>query len=158
MNSQLYEALLTSPFRVELEAELGAQFFKLIECEKRAFSPEIITDMQEENRLSSEYSKLIASAKIPFQGEEYTLPGLAKFAQDKNRGIREAASQARYDFFTENEATIDEIYDQLVHVRVSIAKKLGFNNFTELGYVRIIIRTFHAHISQLSEVVKSKLH
>jgi len=137
LNSLLYEALLTSPFRVELEADLGTQFFKLIECEKRAFSPEIIADLQEENRLSSEYSKLLASAKIPFQGEVYTLPGLAKFSQDKDRSVREAALTARYEFFTEHEATIDDIYDQLVKVRSEIAKKLGFNNFTELGYVRM---------------------
>jgi len=137
LNSLLYDAILTSPFRAELEADLGTQFFKLIECEKRAFSPEIIADLQEENRLSSEYSKLLASAKIPFQGEEYTLPGLAKFSVDKDRSVREAAMTARYEFFTEHEATIDDIYDQLVKVRAEIAKKLGFNNFTELGYVRM---------------------
>ena len=137
LESMLYDALLSSPFRAELEAELGMQFFKLVECEQKAFSPEIIEDLQEENRLSSEYNKLLASAKIPFQGEEYTLPGLGKFAQDKDRSVREAALTARYGFFTEHEATIDDIYDQLVKVRAEIARKLGFNNFTELGYVRM---------------------
>lgn len=137
LNALLYDAILTSPFRAALEAELGTQFFKLIECEKKAFSPEIIADLQEENRLSSEYSKLLAAAKIPFQGEEYTLPGLLKFSQDKDRSVREAAWTARFNFFAEHEATIDNIYDQLVKVRAEIAKKLGFNNFTELGYVRM---------------------
>ena len=137
LSSILYDALLTSPFREELEAELGTQFFKLIECEKKAFSPEIITDLQEENRLSSEYDKLLASAKIPFQGEEYTLPGLLKFSQDKDRSVREDALTARFNFFAEHEETVDGIYDQLVKVRAGIAKKLGFNNFTELGYVRM---------------------
>ena len=137
LNAHLYDALLTSPFRSLLEAELGTQFFKLVECEKKAFSPEIITDLQEENRLSSEYFKLLASAKIPFQGEEYTLPGLGKFAQDKDRSVREAAQVARYGFFIAHEETIDDIYDQLVKVRVEIAKKLGFKSFTELGYIRM---------------------
>ena len=137
LNDKLYDAILASPFRAELTAELGTQFFKLIECSRKAFSPEIISDLQEENRLSSEYSKLLASAKIPFQGEEYTLPGLGKFAQDKDRSVREAALTARYGFFTEHEATLDDIYDKLVKVRAKIAKKLGFNNFTELGYVRM---------------------
>lgn len=137
LDALLYDAMLTSPFRVALESELGTQFFKLIECERRAFSPEIISDLQEENRLSSEYDKLLASARIPFQGELYTLPGLAKFSQDKDRSVREAALTARYHFFTEHEATIDDIYDQLVRVRSEIAKKLGFANFTELGYVRM---------------------
>lgn len=137
LDAFLYDALLTSPFRLELETDLGTQFFKLIEYEKKAFSSEIITDLQEENRLSSEYGKLIASAKIPFQGEEYTLSGLGKFSQDKDRSVREAALMARYGFFVEHEATIDDIYDQLVSIRSKIAKKLGFANFTELGYVRM---------------------
>ena len=145
LNSYLCDALLSSPFRAELEAELGSQFFKLIECEKKAFSPEIVSDLQEENRLISEYNKLIASAKIPFQGEEYTLPGLGKFAQDKDRSVREAALTARYGFFAEHEATIDDIYDQLVKLRANIAKKLGFNNFTELGYMRMKRTDYNAN-------------
>jgi M3 family oligoendopeptidase len=137
LDSLLYDALLESPFREELEAKLGTQFFKLIACEKRAFSPEIITDLQEENRLASEYDKLLASAKIEFQGETYTLPGLGKFAQNKDRNVREEALTARYAFFEGHEATLDDIYDKLVNIRTKIAKKLGFNNFTELGYVRM---------------------
>jgi len=137
LQSMLYDAVLESPFRAELEAKFGAQFFKLVECEKKAFSPDIVPDLQEENRLVSEYNKLLASAKIPFQGEEYTLSGLGKFAQDKDRSVREAAQVARYGFFTEHEATLDDIYDQLVKVRAEIAKKLGLNNFIELGYLRM---------------------
>ena len=137
LNSHLFDALLTSPFRSELEAKLGTQFFKLAECSKKAFSPEIIAELQEENRLSSEYDKLVASAKIPFQGEEYTLSGLGKFAEDKDRSVREDALTAVWGFYAEHEATIDDIYDQLVKVRAEIAKKLGFNNFTELGYIRM---------------------
>ena len=145
LNALLYDALLSSQFRNELEAELGAQFFKLIECSQKAFSPAIIEDLQEENRLDSEYSKLIASAKIKFQGEEYTLPGLTKFSQDKDRQVREAALTARFNFFTENEATIDNIYDKLVKVRDKIAKKLGFNSFTELGYLRMKRTDYNAN-------------
>lgn len=137
LDSLIYDALLESPFRAQLEAELGTQFFKLITYEKRAFSPKIISDLQEENRLASEYDKLLASAKIEFQGEEYTLSGLGKFAQDKNRHVRASALTARYAFFEAHEETIDDIYDKLVKVRAGIAKKLGFNNFTELGYVRM---------------------
>lgn len=137
LDALIYAALLESPFRSELEAKLGQQFFKLMECQQAAFSPEIIADLQEENRLASEYDKLLASAKIEFQGEAYTLSGLGKFAQDKNRNVREAALTARYAFFESHEQTLDDIYDKLVKIRSKIAKKLGFNNFTELGYVRM---------------------
>ena len=39
----------------------------------RSFSPEIIPLMQEENRLTTEYQKLYASAQVPFQGKTLTI-------------------------------------------------------------------------------------
>ena len=137
INSLFYDAVVSSPYRNELEEKLSKQFFTILDYRLKAFSPEIIADLQEENKLSSQYTKLLASAKIPFDGEERTLPGMGKYLLSEDRTVREAASKAKYAFFEEHEVEIDEIYDQLVKVRTRIAKKLGFNNFVELGYVRM---------------------
>ena len=61
--------------RNELEEKLSKQFFTILDYRLKAFSPEIIADYKE-NKLSSQYTKLLASAKIPFDGEERTLPGM----------------------------------------------------------------------------------
>lgn len=136
--SAFYHAIVKSPFREELEAKLSKQFFTIVEFNLRSFSPEIIADLQEENKLSSLYTKLLASAKIPFDGEERTLPGMGKYLLSEDRQVREEASAAKYSFYEENEAEIDRIYDELVKVRTGIAKKLGFKNFVELGYTRMM--------------------
>ncbi|MDB8564687.1 M3 family oligoendopeptidase [Turicibacter sanguinis] len=136
--SAFYHAIVKSPFRAELEEKLSKQFFTIAEFNLRSFSPEIIADLQEENKLSSLYTKLLASAKIPFDGEERTLPGMGKYLLSEDSQVREEASVAKYHFFEENEAEIDRIYDELVKVRTRIAKKLGFNNFVELGYTRMM--------------------
>ncbi|WP_160679017.1 M3 family oligoendopeptidase [Clostridium sp. C8-1-8] len=138
LDSIFYKEIVNSKFRASLEEKLGKQFFTLAEFSLKAFSSEIIEDLQLENKLSSEYTKLIASAKIPFEGEERNLSGLVPFIQNKDRDVRKKASDAKYNFFVENEAEIDRIYDDLVKVRTKIAKKLGFNNFVELGYVRMM--------------------
>ena len=103
----------------------------------KTFSPEVISDMQEENKLYSEYTKLVASAKIPFEGEERNLSQLTPFMTSKDREMRKKANNAKYAFFAENEEKFDEIYDKLVKVRTRIAKKLGYENFVELGYARM---------------------
>ena len=69
-------ALAESPFRPELEEELGALVFTNIEIELRSFSPEIVPLMQEENRLCTEYQKLYASARIEFMGKTVTIAQL----------------------------------------------------------------------------------
>ncbi|MFL0197181.1 M3 family oligoendopeptidase [Clostridium sp. WILCCON 0269] len=132
-----YKELIQSKFRKELEEKLGRQFFTLAEFSLKSFSPEVIKDLQLENKLSSEYTKLLASAKIPFMGEIKNLSGLTPFMQSKDRQIRKNASDAKYKFFSDNEGEIDRIYDDLVKVRTRIAQKLGFKNFVELGYIRM---------------------
>ncbi len=136
--SEFYQALVDSKFRIELEVKWGQQLFRIAELTLKTFKPEIIEDLQLENKLTTEYTKLIASAKILFEGEERNLPGLGTFLQSTDRELRKKANEAKYSFFTENEQRIDEIYDNLVKVRTSIAQKLGYSNYVELGYARML--------------------
>ncbi|TQR44416.1 M3 family oligoendopeptidase [Paenibacillus popilliae] len=141
-----YRALVNSKFRSELEQKWGIQLFQLAEKMLKTFSPEIIEDLQLENKLSTEHSQLIASAKILFEGEERTLAQLTPFELSTDRDMRKRASEARFGFMAENEAKFDRIYDDLVKVRTKIAKKLGYENFVQLGYDRMCRTDYDANM------------
>ncbi|RAR45094.1 M3 family oligoendopeptidase [Paenibacillus sp. MDMC362] len=141
-----YRALVDSKFRAQLEDKWGRQLFQLAELSLKTFSPEIIEDLQQENKLTTEYSKLIASAKIQFEGEERTLSQLIPFQQSTDRNMRKRAMEASSGFMAENEANFDRIYDDLVKVRTTIAKKLGFNHYVELGYARMARTDYNAEM------------
>ncbi len=130
------EKLLDSPHRAGLEKEFGKLMFDRGELARKTFKPEIIPDLQVENKLSTEYGKLTASAKIEFQGGVYNLSQMAPFLQDLNRDTRHQAQLAVSKFFADNEAQFDRIYDDMVKVRTKIAKTLGYENFVQLGYDR----------------------
>ena len=132
-----YKALTTSKFRKELEDKYGKFLFDQAECSLKTFNEEVIPQLQEENKLSSKYDKLIASAKIPFDGEERTLSQMAPYTQSKDRNIRKDAAKKVAEFFSANKHEFDEIYDKLVKVRTEIAHKLGFKNYVELAYARL---------------------
>lgn len=134
---KMANAILASPHLGFLKTKLPKTYFMLLENAQKAFSEEIIPLLQKENKLSSDYSKLIASAQIEFDGKTLTLPQFGPYAESLNRGVRKAATEAVSGFFSENEAKFDEIYDELVKTRHEIATTLGFKNFTELGYVRM---------------------
>ncbi|MDR3583905.1 MAG: M3 family oligoendopeptidase [Desulfosporosinus sp.] len=136
--SKYYQSLVNSKFRRALEEKWGKQLFTQADLTLKTFAPEIIADLQQENKLSTEYTKLIASAKIMFEGEERNLPGLVPFQLSTDRAMRKRANEAKYAFFTAHEAKFDEIYDGLVKVRARIAKMLGYANFIELGYARML--------------------
>ncbi|MBS4218622.1 M3 family oligoendopeptidase [Bacillus sp. FJAT-49711] len=142
--SKFYEALVSSKFRSELESKWGKQLFDLAECQLKTFSPHIIPLLQKENKLASEYTKLVASAKIMFEGEERTLALIDPFLESKDRETRKKASEAKFGFFAEHEDEFDRIYGELVKVRTEIAKELGFNNFVELAYYRLSRTDYNA--------------
>lgn len=135
--SEFYKALVNSKFRADLEKKYGKFLFDLAENTLKTFNEEIIPDLQEENRLSSKYSKLIASAKIQFDGEEKNLSEMIPYTQSKDRNVRIEASKKVAHFFKENKDKFDKIYDGLVKVRTTIAQKLGYKNYVELGYARL---------------------
>ncbi|MFD0049101.1 M3 family oligoendopeptidase [Actinomycetes bacterium NPDC127524] len=144
--SQYYKELVSSNFRSQLEEKWGTQLFALADAQLKTFSPEIIPLLQKENKLSTEYTQLIASAKINFEGEERTLAQLAPFAESSDREVRKKASQAHSGFMVENEEKLDGIFDRLVKVRHEIARKLGYKNFVELGYYRMARTDYNAEM------------
>ncbi len=131
----LSKILLQCPFKDKLD--IPKTYYMIAENAMKSFSPAIIEDLQEENRLSSEYGKLKASAKIELDGQVYNLASIGKLMSDNDRETRKKAYGAYVNFFAENEEKFDEIYDKLVKVRDRMAKKLGYPNFTPLGYIRM---------------------
>lgn len=144
--SKYYETLVNSKFRKELEGKWGKQLFTLAEMQLKSFDLKIIEDLKEENKLTTEYDKLKASAKIMFEGEERNLSQLEPFIQSKDREMRKRAYEASTNFYVENESKFDEIYDKLVKVRDRMAKKLGYNNFVELAYIRMMRSDYNAEM------------
>lgn len=142
--TKYYQALVQSKFKPQLEEKWGKQLFALAEAQLKVFSEDIVELLQQENKLSTEYTKLVASAKILFEGEERTLAQLQPFTESKNRETRKAASEARFAFFREHEEQLDRIYDDMVKVRTEIANKLGYKNFVELGYYRMYRTDYNA--------------
>lgn len=129
--------ILKSKFRNTLKEKYFPQYFALLEAAQKVFKPEIIDDLIEENRLATEYRKLIAGASITFDGKVNNLSQMGPYLIDVNRNIRRDAETTIAAFFSANEDVIDDIYDRLVRVRDKMAKTLGYRDFVELGYIRL---------------------
>ena len=136
-SQEFSKALCASPFRRELEKKWGTLLFTNAELSMKGFAPELVPLLQEENALTSQYQKLYASAKIDFDGKVLTVAQLTPYKQSADRAVRKAAYEAEGSFFDANREQFDEIYDKLVKNRTAQAKKLGYENYLELGYIRL---------------------
>ena len=130
-------AMLQSPYRPDFAAEYGDLMFVNAEIELKTFAPEIIPELQKENELTRAYEDLLASAQVPFEGKNYTLSQMTPFKNDPDDARRLAAWQAEGQWYKDNQAQMDDIYDQLVHLRDQMGKKLGYEGYTTLGYYRM---------------------
>ncbi|MFS0689087.1 M3 family oligoendopeptidase [Sporosarcina sp. 179-K 8C2 HS] len=166
LGTAFYKELVKTPFRKELEEKWGTQLFALADNAIKSFSPEVLPLLQQENKLTSEYAKLVASAQIEFDGKILTLAQLGPYAESTDRGVRKSAMEASYSFYAENGDTFDRIYDDLVKVRHEIATKLGFKNFVELGYARMnridydaaMVKNFRDQVRDYIVPLASKLY
>ena len=136
-NQEWTKALLDSPFKDNFAKKYGNIMFLNAEIDLKTFSPEIIPMMQEENELTTAYEKLLAGAQIPFEGKIYTISQMSPFKNDKDDARRLAAWKAEGQWYKDNQAELDRLYDKLVHLRDQMGKKLGYTDFTELGYYRM---------------------
>ena len=160
------KVLYDSPYREYLESKIGKVTFKNIEIANKAFDEKIIPLMQEENALSSRYSKLIATAKIPFEGEIYNLSLMKKFQTSPDREVRRRAWKAVSDYFLSVTDEIDEIYDKMVKNRTEQARQLGYENYVELGYYRMnrncydkeMVENFRKQVKEYFVPFANKLH
>lgn len=130
---KLYE----SPYRAYLEEKIGSVAFKNMELAQKSMSEALIPLMQEENNLTMEYDKLIASAKISFDGKELNLSLLRPYLIHSDREVRQEAWTKMSAFFSANAEKLDDIYDRLVRNRTEQAKTMGYENYLELGYYRM---------------------
>lgn len=131
------DALLASPFRPRFEEKYGKVSFINAELDAKSFVPELVEDMQKENELVSRYTKLIASAQIPFDGQVLTLSQLTPYKLSADDEVRREAWKAEGEWYNAHGEELDSLYDQLVRLRDGMGRKLGSENYIPLGYNRM---------------------
>jgi M3 family oligoendopeptidase len=134
---EIKRRLLADPDRPGVTALTGAHALRLWESDITTFDPVIADDLAEESRLGARYTEILASAKLELDGAVLNLAGLGPYAEALDRDSRHRAEKLRWAFFAEHAAELDSLYDRLVTLRDGMARKLGFDGYTPLGYRRM---------------------
>ena len=133
----VYGALYASPFRPDFERKYGTLLFTNIGIRLRSFDPKLIPYMQEENKLTTAYGKLLASAQIPFEGQVLNLAQVGAYKESTDSAMRKKAWLAQADFYSEHQQELDGIYDKLTALRTKMGRELGYETYVPLGYDRM---------------------
>ena len=136
LKKEMGEVIVTSPFKAEMEKEFGAILIQNMEAQKQLSDESIVDDQVKEAELVSRFMKTQAAATVEFKGEQIGNYGLLKIMQSTDRAERKEAFEAWAKLYEGIAPTLEEVYDGLVKVRAGMAKKLGFNSFIPMGYLR----------------------
>ena len=133
---ELRTVILNSPFKKDLEEEFGSFLVQEMEANLLLSSEAVVDDLAKEATLASLYSKTVASSSIEFNGEKCSTPKLLKYMKSSDREIRKGAFEAWAALYESIAPKIDEIYSEVVKTRDCMAKKLGFDGYTPMGYLK----------------------
>jgi len=151
-------AMLASAHRAELEQLLPKVAFINAEIAQRAISPEILPDLEAEQKLALEYQQALGSVMVDFDGQRLPMPKMALYTQSADRAVRRAALEACGKALAEKSAIFDEVFDKMVALRSEIAGKLGLDSFIQLGYLRMNRNSYgHEAVENFRRQVKREL-
>ena len=129
------EAVYYSPFREEIEEQIGYMYFVKSDIKKKTVSEEIIPLRQREQELINEYDTLIFESQKTVGGESRSFMELQELFSHEDRAIRKEAFQAFSEVLSENEEKLEQVWDELIKVRNEIASCLGYDSYVPVGYL-----------------------
>ena len=129
------KALAESAFRGEFEAEFGAQLLRKIDAGLLTRDERIIPETIRDGELRQEYQKATALAATGFRGEKCNFYGLLKHMQSTDRAERKEAFEAWAALYEQISGTLEAQYGEMVRLRDTMAKKMGFAAYTDMAYV-----------------------
>lgn len=136
-STEFNKALMSSKYAAELEKIINPIIVRNIKANLRVMDDKIVADCIEENKLVTEYDNLLAGLTYEWEGKKLTLSEMHGLCKDKDRAVRKKAFSVIGQTLATVGDKLDEIYDRMVKVRTAMARKMGFDNFVEMGDLRI---------------------
>lgn len=91
----------------------------------------------EEAKLSQQYQKLSGSLTVNFRGDEKTLVQMGRYLEEPDRALRQEAWELVARRRLQEADKFDDIFDQQIQLRQTIAKNAGFDNYRDYVFRRM---------------------
>lgn len=157
-------AILESPFSEQLREEFGPELLAILHKDNKIYGQGKELQVKVE-ALVNQYQQLKASMQIEFEGNVYSEAELNKLGENPNRDIRKNSKTAYYKALLEKKDTWEDILNQLVEVRLELAKANGYHSYLDYmneekgrrGYGEAELNAFSAQVKQEIVPVVRKL-
>jgi len=95
------------------------------------FRDENVPLQTQDTKLGQQYSEICGAMTVEFDGEERTLPQMARYMEVTDRSTREAAWRSVAERRHQDHDKISGLFDQMISLRKQIAANAGFDNYRD---------------------------
>jgi oligoendopeptidase F len=134
--SALDRKIAASPLAGALPAGRYEVLLRALKVDIELFREENIPLETELAELDQKYNQTIGRMTVDFDGQTRTMPQMARFLEEADRGLRERAWRAINARRLQDRDAIDEIYDRMLALRHQMARNAGFDNFRDFQHRR----------------------
>lgn len=133
---KFHKVFLESSFLPDFERELGQLYIQNVKSRIRLAAESNIELQIRESMLVQEYYRTAAAPQAEFHGETLNFYGLLKKMQDPDRKIRKEAMEKWSALYESISGKLDDIFGELVSIRLELAENLGFPGYEEMIFLQ----------------------
>jgi len=128
---KLDQKIVNSPHVDELDEDRYGVMLRDLRADVEIFRDENVALQIQDTKLGQRFSEVSGAMTVDFEGEERTLPQMAKFLEERDRDLRERAWRAMSERRFQDRDVLDEIFDRMVQLRHQMARNAGFDNYRD---------------------------
>jgi len=133
---RLEQLLVRSEFFEKLDQVEYGVLRRKVRTHVELFRPENVPLETEETKLGQQYQKLVGAMTVQYDGREQTLPQLARYLEEPDRNVRHEVFELMVKRRAQDRESLDQIFDELLKLRVAIARNAGFDNYRDYVFRR----------------------
>jgi oligoendopeptidase F len=126
---KLNEKFVASEHRAVLDMQRYGVLEREIEAEISIFREDNVPLQTEVAKLAQQYQKVTGAMTVQYEGEERTLPMMAKYLEEPDRKVRQEAWELVAARRLQDREKTDDIFDKQLALRHRIAVNAGFDDY-----------------------------
>ena len=133
---ELDRKIVGSPHGADLDHGRYEVLLRDLSAEVEIFREQNIPLQTEDTTLDQKYDETCGKMTVDFDGEQRTLPQMARYLEETDRSTRRRAWEGIWERRYRDGETLDVIFDRMIELRTQIARNAGFGNYRDYMFKR----------------------
>lgn len=134
---ELDRKIVECPFAAQLEPQRYAVLLRALRRSVEIYREANVPLETEVTKLDQKYSEINGAMTVQFDGQERTLPQMARYQEETDRAVRQASWEAVATRRLQDAEAIDDLFDKMLALRHQIALNAGYTNFRDYQHARL---------------------